>query len=342
MLFNQNKPKIKLSSMGSANDDAPVSNSPFGQKSSILGKSSIGNTPASSIASAPVQITTEPVDISLIETDMSLIGSRPGQLLHSKASIIYLPGFGCDFRNHESFKNLLTSYDYYAINFPAHGKSIWKDANELTLTHFTNIVVQFINERKLDKVILIGHGSSAAVAANVSKILPNIIKGIVYVSPIETLFQKDAGQVEDILIPRLKESLEQLNRLKVFNYDLKANNSQAWVVENQNKLAYYEKNHDALSIMLGYLLSDQLKASIEKVYQTVTVPQLVVFGNEDGLLRVADIMPKVPSLFKDAEVAIIPIAGHEPAFDNPNNYFSNVIDFIDRTIFNDENKGDAE
>ncbi len=53
-------------------------------------------------------------------------------------------------------------------------------------------------------------------------------------------------------------------------------------------------------------------------------------------------MPKVPNLFKDAEVSIIPIAGHEPAFDNPNNYFSNVIDFIDRTIFNDENKGDKQ
>ncbi len=341
MLFNQNKPKIKLSSMGSANDDAPVSSSPFGQKMS-LGKSPIGNKNNVTAAAPAVQFVTQPVDLKLIETDMSLIGSRPGQLLHAKASIIYLPGFGCDFKNHESFKNLLTSYDYYAINFPAHGKSMWNDANELTLTHFTNIVVQFIKDRNLDKVIIIGHGSSAAVAANVSKILPNIVKGIVYVSPLETLFQKDAGQVQDVLIPRLMHNLEQLNRLKVFNYDLKATNSSAWARENEQKLAYYNKNFDALSIMLAYLLSDQLKASIEGVYQTVTTPQLVVFGNDDGLLRVADIMPKVPTLFKNAEVAIIPIAGHEPAFDNPNNYFSNVIDFVDRVIADDENKGDAE
>ena len=53
-------------------------------------------------------------------------------------------------------------------------------------------------------------------------------------------------------------------------------------------------------------------------------------------------MPKVPSLFKNAEVSIIPIAGHEPSFDNPNNYFSNVVDFIDRIIFQDENKGEMQ
>ena len=52
-------------------------------------------------------------------------------------------------------------------------------------------------------------------------------------------------------------------------------------------------------------------------------------------------MKKVPVLFKDADVSIIPISGHEPAFDNPNNYFSNVINFIDKVIFEDDNQGDT-
>ncbi len=343
MLFNQNKPKIKISGLGQS-DASSASPSPMGLgslKSGIkiggLGQASGQSNMAASVALPPA----EPTDLTLIESETSLIGSRPGQLLRAKASIIYLPGFGCDFRNHENFKNLLTSYDYYAINFPAHGKSIWKDASQLTLTYFTNLVVDFIKERNLDKVIIIGHGSSAPVAANVSRILPDVVKGIVYISPIETSFQQDAGQVEDVMIPRLMENLEQLNRLKVFNYDLKANNSAAWKYENEAKLAYYNKNHDALSIILGYLLSDQLKGSIEQVYQTVSVPQLVVFGDSDGLIRIDEVMKKVPTLFKGADVSIIPIAGHEPAFDNPNNYFSNVITFIDKVIFEDENQGDV-
>ncbi len=342
MLFNQNKPKIKLSGLG-GNDAGPATQNSmgFGGIKMGLGKG-LGNAQQAAQPAAQVNLPPAmPTDLSLIESDMSLIGSRPGQLLRAKASIIYLPGFGCDFRNHENFKNLLTSYDYYAINFPAHGKSIWKDASQLTLAYFTNVVVDFIKERKLDKVVLIGHGSSAAVAANVSKILPDVIKGVVYISPIETSFQQDAAQVQDVLIPRLKENLEQLNRLKVFNYDLKANNNIAWTHENNDKLAYYEKNFDALSIILGYLLSDELKASIEQVYQTVTVPQHVVFGDSDGMIRIDEVMKKVPVLFKDADVSIIPISGHEPAFDNPNNYFSNVINFIDKVIFEDDNQGDT-
>lgn len=272
------------------------------------------------------------IDLSNIETDMSLIGSRAGQLLHSKASIIYLPGFGCDFANHENFKMMLTSYDYYAINFPAHGNSLWKSPSELTPEYFANIVVQFIKERNLEKVILIGHGSSAAVAAIVNNLIPEKIVGNIFISPLETSFQKDASQVVDVLIPRLKEQLETLNNLKVFNYHLKAHNSEAWAIENQKKLAYFNKNADALEIILGYLLSDQLKQSVEMLYKSVKAPTMILYGDSDGLVRLDEVLKKAENLVPNGCVCVIPLAGHEPCFDNPKNYFSNVISFIDDVV----------
>lgn len=273
------------------------------------------------------------IDLTNIETETSLIKNNFGQLNFAKASIIYLPGFGCDFSTHESFKNLLTSYDYYAINFPSQGNSIWTNANDLTITHFANIVVEFINQRNLRNVIIIGHGSSAAVATIVSKLLPNVVKALVLVSPIELLFQKDAPLVKDILIPRLPKDLEQLNALKVFNYDLKCN-SPAWKAYNQEKLAYFNKNYDALSIVLDYLISDNLKASIEETYKVIDVPTLLVFGDSDGLMRLDEVLKKAPTLVNNnAGIVVIPISGHEPALDNPMNYYSNVINFIDQVVY---------
>lgn len=283
-------------------------------------------------------ILSEKIDLSEIETDASLIGSRPGQLLQSKASIIYLPGFGCDFDAHKEFANMLTSYDYYAINFPAHGNSGYKNVNELTLTHFTNIVLQFISDRDLKDVIIIGHGSSAAVASNVSQILSNIVRAVILVSPLETLFQEDAGKVEDVMIPRLIENLEQLNNLKVFNYHLKSLNSDFWKNYNNKKLTYFNKNYLPLSIILNYLLSPELKQSIELNYKNIQVPCLLVFGDSDGMIRLPEVLSKAQTMVDNAKVCVIPISGHEPFFDNPKNYFSNVVSFIDEVMFNFENK----
>lgn len=275
-----------------------------------------------------------------IETDFSLIGNNPGNLACAKASIVYLPGFGCDFYEHSNFKDLLVSYDYYAINLPAHGLSNWSNAEDLTLKGFADIVVSFIEKRQLEKVILIGHFSSAAVAAIVNGLIPDTIIGNIFISPIDSSFQKDADEVRDILVPRIPEALDQLQRLKVFNWDIKSLNNIQWKEFSKLKLAHFNKNAEPLNIILDYLLDPQLKLSIENVYANITIPTLLLFGDSDGLLRTKQVIDNVSKLIKGSKVAIIPMAGHEPALDNPMNYYNNVITFIDSVVenYNNENE----
>lgn len=269
-----------------------------------------------------------------IETDISLVGTRPNKLYTAKSSIIYLPGFGCDFTNHKDFKDLLVSYDYYAINFPAHGNSVWKNASDLTINHFANIVVDFIKNRSLSSVILIGHSSSAAVAALVANLLPEIVIANILISPIETTFQNDAQQVVDIIIPRLPENFTQLQRLKIYDYDNKAIANKFWDEYKTNKLAYFNKNAEPLSLILGYLLSPELKQSIEKLYSSINTPTLVVIGEADGLIRINDVANKMQKLIPHARFCIVPLAGHEPFLENPNYYYTNLIAFVDEVIAN--------
>lgn len=274
----------------------------------------------------------ENINFNDIETDISLIGYGPNKLYTPKASIVYLPGFGCDFQNHEAFKDLLTSYDYYALNFPAHGASKWKSTNELTISHFANLVVQFIEKRDLTSVVLIGHSSSAAVAALANTLIPERIIANILISPIENSFQLDADEIVDIIIPRLPSQFEQLQRLKVFNYDMKSENSPAWKKYANAKLAYFNENAEALSIILGYLLSPELKQSIENLYTTISAPTLLVYGDSDGLIRLNEAANKMQTLIPHASAILIPTAGHEPALDNPSNYFTNIISFIDAVV----------
>ncbi len=270
--------------------------------------------------------------INDLDIDYSLISKQPGRVMQAKAPIIYLPGFGCDYLNHQNFSNLLVSYDYYAINAPAHGNSPWYSTEDLTIKKYADLVMDFINSHDLSNVILIGHSSSAAVVALLNGMIPDRIKANILISPIETSFQADAERVKDILIPRLIGDLEQLLRLQIFNYDIKSLNNHAWDEFKREKLLFYNKNYDALSIQLDVLLSMELKNSIERLYASIDKPTLVVFGDSDGLIRINDVANKMKTLIPNSQISIISMAGHEPALDNVNNYFSNLMTFIDNVM----------
>ncbi len=62
-------------------------------------------------------------DIDHIETDYRFIGEILRNNNHSKANILFIPGIGCEFADHNKFRNLLVAYNYYSINLPAHGHS---------------------------------------------------------------------------------------------------------------------------------------------------------------------------------------------------------------------------
>ncbi len=270
-----------------------------------------------------------------LDIQYSLLGKQIGRVMQPKASIIYLPGFGCDYLNHENFANLLVSYDYYAINAPAHGHSPWFNVEDLTIKQYADLVRDFIFKNNLEKVVLIGHGSSAATVALLNMMIPERLIANILVSPIETSFQMDAAKVQDILIPRLPENLDQLLRMQVFNYDIKSFNNPDWQYYKNAKQDFYNRNFDALSLQLNTLLSDELRSSIENLYANITKPTLVVFGDSDGLVRINEVANKMRSLIRDSQVAIIAMAGHEPALDNPNNYFSNLITFIDQIVLDE-------
>lgn len=268
------------------------------------------------------------VKVNDLDIEYSIVNRKNGAY-DVKAPIIFLPGFGTDSTNHQNFAKLLSRYDYFAINGPAQGNSPWFNVKDLTLQKYADLVKEFILRNDLERIILIGHGSSCAVVSLLNSMVNDRILANVLVSPIDNSFQNDAEQVKDVLIPRIPENIVQLFRLTIFNYDIKALNSIAWKDYENYRLSYFIKNYDALSLQLDTLLSDSIKKSIETLYSSINKPTLLIFGDSDGLLRVNDVANNIHNLINNSQVSIIPLAGNEPYLDNINNYYSNVITFID-------------
>lgn len=272
-------------------------------------------------------------DIDHIETDYRFVGETLRNNNHSKANILFIPGIGCEFADHYRFKDLLISYNYYAINLPAHGHSLIESYEKLSLNHLTNYVLDYIEHKKLDSLVLIGHGTSCAIVAQLNQIIPEKIIANVLVSPIDSTFIDDARVVRDILVPRIDEQIDQWLRLSLSNWDKKSHGTN-WIKYKEYKLNLFNTYYKAINIMYDYFLEPVVKESIESLYYSLQIPTMVVYGQDDGLLRVNESMDNVKNLIKDVAVATIPLAGNMPFLENPNNYYSNVISFIDYTVDN--------
>lgn len=273
-------------------------------------------------------------DINHIETDFRFVGDLLRNNNKSKANILFIPGIGCEYADHARFKDLLVSYNYYAINLPAHGQSLIESYEKLSLQDLTNYVLQFIAEKKLDTLVIIAHGTSCAILAQLNQLIPDKIVANILVSPIDTTFIADAREVRDILVPRIDEQIDQYLRLILNDWDSKSFTNSKWISYKNYKLKLFNKFYKAMNIMYDYFLDSSIENSLESLYSDMIIPTMVVYGQDDGLLRVEQSIENFKHLIPNVSLATIPLAGNMPFLENPNNYYSNVISFIDYIVDN--------
>ncbi len=273
-------------------------------------------------------------DIDHIETDYRFIGEILRNNNHSKANILFIPGIGCEFADHNKFRNLLVAYNYYSINLPAHGHSKIESYERLSLQHLTNYVLDFINEKKLTDIVLIAHGTSCAVAAQLNQIIPERIICNILVSPLDSTFIGDARQIRDVLVPRIDEQIDQLYRMAFNDWDEKTKTNKLWRDYKEYKLELFNHYYKPINIMYDYFLEPSFKESIDALYASIGAPTMIVYGQDDGLIRLDASIENMQSLIPNVALSTIPLAGNFPFLENPNNYYSNVISFIDYNVDN--------
>ncbi len=268
-------------------------------------------------------------DINYIETDYKFMGEALKDDNHSKTNILFIPGIGCEYEDHRKFKDLLVSYNYYALNLPGHGRSKIPSYEQLSLQDLTNYVLDFIEARNLDSLVLIAHGTSCAIAGQLCQIIPQKIICNILVSPLDNTFVNDARQVRDILVPKTDEEIDQLYRMAFCQWDEKKHNNPAWRYYKKYKLREYTIFNKAMNVMYDYFLDENFKESLESLYMGIAMPTMIVYGQDDGLLRVNESIQNMQSLIPDVALATIPLAGYMPFVENPHNYYSNVLSFMD-------------
>lgn len=184
-------------------------------------------------------------------------------------NILYIHGYAS---NKDSNKSLIEfckehNYNLWTVDLPGHGAAPFGN-KKLTIKSFSEFVVDFINDNKIDKPIIIGHSMGGAIAANVASILGNDkVDKLILISPI------------NLSIKNNKFSKSKNNLINYFE-------------SNNMHILDKVKKMDKINILKFTLLARNISTSsalneLDIIYKTLNIPTLILLGENDVIVPCA-------------------------------------------------------
>ncbi len=246
-------------------------------------------------------------------------------------TILFVHGLGGNISHWEKIvRDLSASYRCIAIDLPGYGWSDKQvDANgDDRLQLYAGVINEFIQKKKIRKVILAGHSMGAQVAI-ITALQNKRIKKLILVAPagLETFTNQEAQLLTGVTTAI---ALEQQNEAVIRN-NFKINFVQQPADVEQliqdrlrmKKCSIYKRYCQIVSAGVKGMLVHPVKDSL----QYLSMPVLIVFGAKDALIPNAYLHPALittalatesAALIPGCKLEIIQEAGHMVQFEKSN------------------------
>lgn len=204
-------------------------------------------------------------------------------------SLIFLAGWN---QSKKSFLGLVPflfkNYKIYLLDLPGFGEAPFSPKLKDSFA-YANYLYAWLKRKKISKPVLIGHSFGGKVAALVAGIKPQILKGLVLISP--------SG------IPHPKFYYPLLPFLKKIPFI-------SWL-----KPLFLSRDYQEAGNLLP-LFKKIVKEDIRENLTKIEIPTLIIWGENDDELPLKDAY-QMRSLIKNSFLKIIKNSGHFPFIDNP-------------------------
>lgn len=244
----------------------------------------------------------------------------------SKGTIFFIHGYAVNSDYHNNFSDSLEDYDYYAVEHAGHGITPLNDKKQLNPYSFALETVELIKKLKLKDIILIGHSMGGGIAVMVSQMIPELIKKMIIVTPMNSkgtinpfnfLFKfnpKNMKQIEtfyDIIMYDWKN-----NKDKISEKEIKS------VIRNQNE---FKKN---FSILKKRMASISNMSKLSKAEKNIKVPTMLIVGKGDGCINWKTTLKNFTKKNKNIKTYVFEKCGHIPFAEDKKLYNKVIMDFI--------------
>lgn len=245
---------------------------------------------------------------------------------NSDENLLFIHGLSS---NLEAWSNnisrLQENYTCYALDLPGFGKSSKVDA-PYTPSFYAKVVRRFMENQKLDHVILVGHSMGGQAALKFTELYPELVEKLILIAPagIETFSGQEAQFLKNAFTEDFVKSTSEAQIEK--NYALnfyKAPKEVEIMIEDRKNIReasdfYQHVQAIVLSVhgMLDEPVFDDLKA--------ISKPTLVIFGSKDYLIPNKYLHPNSTTKeigqlaienIKEAQLEMVDDAGHFVQFE---------------------------
>ena len=220
----------------------------------------------------------------------------------SNEKLLLLHGWGS---NKEVFNNMIKylkdDIEVYAIDLPGFGKTN-EPSSAFSIDDYTDIVIKFINEMKLDNLSILGHSFGGRIMiklANRKKLDFKINKYILV----------DAAGIKHTNLKNRKKVKRNKRLFKIANLFSKR-------LVNYLKTKIGSEDYKNATPMMRDILVKSISEDLKPLIENINYPTLLVWGEKDTATPYEDAL-YMKSVIKDSGIVLVPNGGHYSFLDNP-------------------------
>lgn len=257
---------------------------------------------------------------------------------NKKGTIIFVHGFSSSYFLHSGFFifNDFDEYDYFAMNFSGHeidnlNKTNKKKTklNQYDIYKYVDELIQMIEKFNFKNIILIGHSMGGGISLLVNQRIPNRVKKMILISPINpTIFLSTIG-VKYLFntINNMTHKIKEIEIDSKYLNNIKFNNLiNEYLNYEIERFLYMKRKY----LFLGArLLSIKLYQTLNNLYLNVNKPTLVILGENDKVIPYKHFQKYLKKINnKNISIQVIENSRHICFVEQFDKYNNMVWDFI--------------
>ena len=246
-----------------------------------------------------------------------------------KGNIFFIHGYAVNPGYHNVFADKLDDYNYYAVELPGHGVSPLNNKKQLRPFSYAVEVSNLIKELNLNNIILMGHSMGGGIAMMVANMIPELIKKIILVTPMNS---KGTTNILGFLFKFNPKNQKQLDKLyDLLTYDYKNNKHLIPESDREELLTLHTKYRKDMLRLKHKMCSPRNLLTLSKAEKNIFVPTLLLLGKHDGCINYKTTTKNFNHKFKNKNnisIYLFQKAGHLPFSETPNEYYNVVMNFI--------------
>lgn len=246
----------------------------------------------------------------------------------SKGIIVFIHGFATTSAYHNEFVKRLKDYDYYSLELPGHGFTNVDSPKELSPYNLALHVVKWIELMKFESINLIGHSMGGGIVGMVSTMIPNKIKNLIMVTPMNSKISFKHINVFKFNPKNNKETLKMQDMLYM-------DWTKHFIDENDIKIIketeYQLKYRDNFTKLLCRMSSLNNLFKLRKLEKNISVNTLLIVGKYDGIIDWKS-TKKLFSKKSNFKISLFLNSGHLPFIEEPDHYYEIIMAFIQNEL----------